>query len=159
MKRISSSLTTSCLIEDYLCKSYWSGDAQRKSESIWVSFPDSQQFSHLCYRASFHSLGPHFVRSHSGRLAYWAINNLLYVLQMLHKWAVFYHYFLTLGPLGWQAKTQICLQPAFSGKRESCPLEHNHIPACIVNFSDVLVFLFLHSNLIWPQWKMMWCIF
>lgn len=40
-----------------------------------------------------------------------------YVLQMLHKWTVFYHYFLTLGPLGWQAKTQICLQPAHSGKK------------------------------------------
>lgn len=56
-------------------------------------------------------------RMHSGRLAYWAINNLLYVLQMLLKWMVFYHCFLTLGPLGWQAKTQICLQPACSGKK------------------------------------------
>lgn len=96
---------------------------------------------------NFHPLGPHHVRMHSGRLAYWAINNLLYVLQMLHKWAVFYHYFLTLGPMGWQAKTQICLQPAFSGKRESCPLQRNHIPACIVNFSDVLAFLFLVPSL------------
>lgn len=56
-------------------------------------------------------------KANSGRLAYWAINNLLYVLQMLHKWTVFYHCFLTLGPLGWQAKTQICLQPARSAER------------------------------------------
>ena len=88
---------------------------------------------------NFCAPGPTMSKMHSGRLAYWAINNLLYVLQMLHKWTVFYHCFLTLGPLGWQAKTQICLQPACSGKKgeKSGPLEQNRIPAYRADFSDV----------------------
>ena len=58
---------------------------------------------------------------------------------------MFYHCFLTLGPLGWQAKTQICLQPACSGEKggKSGPSEQNHIPACKASFSDVRSVLFL----------------
>lgn len=66
---------------------------------------------------NFRAPSPTMSKMHSGRLAYWAINNLLYALQMLPKWTVFYHYFLTSGPLGWQAKTQICLQPACFGEK------------------------------------------
>lgn len=49
---------------------------------------------------NFHAPGPALSKMHSGRLARWAINNLLYVLQMLHKRTVFYHGALTSGPLG-----------------------------------------------------------
>lgn len=97
---------------------------------------------------------------HSGRLAYWAINNLLYVLQMLHKWAVFFHYFLTLGPLGWQAKTQICLQAAFfPWQTLKLPLTAESRSSLHCQFFQMFLLCcssFLHSGLIWLQWKMMW---
>lgn len=52
---------------------------------------------------------------------------------------------LDTGALGWQAETQICLQPACSGKEggKSGPLEQNHIPARRADFSDVFSFLCL----------------
>lgn len=103
-------------------------------------------------------------KMHSGRLAYWAINNLLYVLQMLHKWMVFYHYFLTLGPLGWQAKAQICLQPACSGKKGGKKVAPSsritfQLTEPIFQMFSLSCSLFPHSDLIWLGWKMMWCNF
>ena len=113
---------------------------------------------------NFRAPGPTMSKMHSGRLAYWAINNLLYVLQMLPKWTVFYHCFLTLGPLGWQAKTQICLQPACSGEKggkKVAPLSRItfQLGKPISQMFALSCSLFFHSNLIWPWRKMMWCNF
>lgn len=88
---------------------------QANSKHLCLIFIGSTVF--ISELQNFRAPGPTMSKMHSGRLAYWAINNLLYVLQMLPKWMVFYHCFLTLGPLGWQAKTQICLQPACSGEK------------------------------------------